>query len=169
MSPTWVLVGPPGSGKTTVGEGLAARLDLGFRDTDADLEERFGKPVSQIFVDDGEPAFRDAEVEAVAAALGTHDGVLALGGGAPLRAETQAALRGHRVVFLDVSLSEATKRVGMSGARPLLMGNVRGTLKRLMDERRPVYESVAIVTVLTDGLAADEVVAQILEHQETSA
>lgn len=169
MNPAWILIGPPGSGKSTVGQELATRLGLAFRDTDDDLERRFGKPVAQIFVDDGEPAFRDAEVSAVATALQEHDGVLALGGGSPLRSETREALVGRRVVFLDVSLSEAAKRVGLSAARPLLMGNVRGTMKRLLDERRPVYESVASVTVLTDGLPPAAVATQILEHQETSA
>ena len=169
MSPDWILVGPPGSGKSTVGQALATRLGLAFRDTDDDLEERYGKPIAQIFVDDGEQTFRDAEVEVVAAALASHEGVLALGGGAPLRPETQAALHGRRVVFLDVSLSEAANRIGLSAARPLLMGNVRGTMKRLMDERRPVYTSVATVTVLTDGLDPDVLAGRIVEHEETSA
>lgn len=169
MSPRWVLIGPPGSGKSTVGEALASRLGVAFRDTDTDLEERFGKPVSQIFVDDGEPAFRDAEVQAVADALGSHDGVLALGGGAPMRSETREALKGHRVVFLDVSLASAVNRVGMTGTRPLLVGNVRGTMKRLMDERRPVYESVAELIVATDDRDPEDLVTTILDHQETSA
>lgn len=164
MSPVWVLVGPPGSGKSTVGRLLAERLGVAFRDTDDDLERRFAKPISEIFVDDGEQAFRAAEVDAVRAALTEHDGVLALGGGAPLRSETRSALAGHRVVFLDVSLSDGASRVGMSASRPLLMGNVRGTMKKLLDERRPVYAAVSTVTLDTTGLDPQTLADRILDE-----
>lgn len=167
--PLVVLIGPPGAGKSTVGAMLAERLGVGLRDTDADIEASQGVSVQDIFVSEGEPFFRDLEVTAVARALAEHDGVLSLGGGAVMREETQAALAGHRVVFLDVDLARAAARVGMNSGRPLLLGNVRGQLKTLMDARRPLYASVARHRVDTSGLAARQVAEQILELIEESA
>jgi shikimate kinase len=157
-----VLVGAMGAGKTTVGSRLAERLGVGFRDTDADVEAAEGRSVADIFVESGEQHFRALERAAVARALGTHDGVLALGGGAVMDAQTRAALAGHRVVFLRVGLAAAADRVGLGVSRPLLLGNVRGTIKRLLDERTPVYESVATHVVDTDGLDPEQVAAQVL-------
>ena len=134
-----VLVGPMGAGKTTVADLLGRRWDVGVRDTDHDVEAAAGKSISDIFVDDGEVAFRALERAAVAAALDAHAGVLALGGGAVLDAGTRASLAGHRVVFLEVGLSDAVKRVGLGIARPLLMGNMRARIRALLDERLPVY------------------------------
>lgn len=162
-APRLVLVGPPGAGKTTAGELLADRLGVGFRDTDTDVEERAGKPVSEIFVSDGEPAFRSMEREAVAEALRTHTGVLALGGGAVLDEGTRRALDGHTVVFLDVSLAAAAHRVGLDTARPLLMINPRSTLRRLLEERRPQYEEVATAVVSTADASPAEVVEACLD------
>lgn len=159
--PLLVLVGTMGSGKTTVGRRLADAWGVGFRDTDHDVEAAEGRPVSDIFVDSGEARFRELEREAVAEALATHDGVLALGGGAVLDESTRAALAGHRVVFLRVGLSDAAKRVGLGVSRPLLLGNVRGRIKQLIDERTPVYESVAVHVVDTGGLTVDEVVDRV--------
>lgn len=155
--PTVVLVGPPGAGKSTVAAALAQRLGLAVRDTDADVERTAGKPISEIFVDDGEPAFRALERTAVATALRTHDGVLALGGGAVLDPATQEDLTRYRdaggtVVFLDVSLAHAAPRVGLNQSRPLLLGNPRAQWQALMAARRPVYEAVSNVHVSTDGL-----------------
>jgi shikimate kinase len=160
--PRAVLVGPPGAGKSTVGRLLADALGVGFRDTDADVEEATGSMVADLFVDHGEAYFRDQEREAVLRALVEHDGVLALGGGAVLDPRTRAALLGHHVVFLDVSLADAAARVGLNRDRPLLVGNVRGQLKALLDERRPLYEEVATVTVSTDGRDAAVVAAEVL-------
>lgn len=151
-----------GAGKTTVAELLAARLGVGVRDTDADVEATAGKPVSEIFVDDGEDAFRALEREAVAHALGEHDGILSLGGGAVLAEETRAALTGHTVVFLRVGLADAVARVGLGTGRPLLLGNVRARVKHLLDERTPIYESVATVVVDTSGRTPDQVADTIL-------
>jgi shikimate kinase len=162
VAPACVLVGPPGAGKSTVGELIATALGKGFRDTDADIVAAAGKPVSDIFVDDGEDAFRAMERAAVATALSTFDGVLALGGGAVLAPETRALLRGHAVVFLSVELSDAVGRVGLGAGRPLLAINPRATLKMLLEQRRPLYQEVASHTVVTDGRGPDEIAAEVL-------
>lgn len=162
MSPVVVLVGPPGAGKTTVAEGLAYELGVLFRDTDQDIEAREGMSVQDLFIDHGETHFRSLEEKAVAAALGDHDGVLALGGGAVLSAATRELLKLHRVIFLDVGLTAAVARVGMNANRPLLLGNVRSTMKNLMDQRRPLYTSCARFTIVTDDLDAAEVTGRAL-------
>ncbi|MFJ1541044.1 shikimate kinase [Micromonospora chalcea] len=159
--PVCVLVGAPGSGKTTVGTALAETLGVGFRDTDADIEDLAGKPIPEIFVDEGEEHFRTLERAAVAAALASHAGVLAIGGGAVLAEENRAALIGHTVVHLSVELPDALKRVGLGAGRPLLALNPRATLKHLMDQRRPLYAEVATVTVVTDGRTPQELAAEI--------
>jgi shikimate kinase len=164
--PRVVLVGPMGAGKTSVGELLAKGWGVDLRDTDRDVEDAEGRPISEIFVDQGEGYFRERERAAVAEALSTHDGVLALGGGAVLDPSTRDALRGHLVVFLQVGLSDAVKRVGLGTARPLLLGNVRARVKALLDERLPVYREVATVTVQTDGRSAGEVAAEVREQVE---
>ncbi|MFG1926135.1 shikimate kinase [Cryptosporangium sp. NPDC048952] len=166
MSPTVVLVGAPGAGKTTIGVLLAEHLGVAFRDVDHDIEASAGKPISEIFVDDGEPAFRALEVAAVAAALASHDGVLALGGGAVLADATRAALRGHRVVHLNVGLSDAAERVGLNTARPLLALNPRATLRTLLAERAPIYAEVATIAVETDGREPADIVADIVARLE---
>ncbi len=169
--PRVVLVGAMGAGKTTVGGLLADQWDVALRDTDRDVEEQQGRPISEIFVDQGEQYFRDLERAAVATALSEHDGVLALGGGAVLDPGTRKTLQGHMVVFLQVGLSDAVKRVGLGTARPLLLGNVRARVKALLDERLPVYEEVATVTVRTDGRAPEEVadeVRTLVEKAETA-
>ncbi|WP_433004834.1 shikimate kinase [Kribbella sp. CA-294648] len=162
--PVVVLVGPPGSGKSTVAKLLAAKLGKTHRDTDTDIEQQAGKPISDIFVDSGEPAFRALERAAIVAALSADDILLSLGGGAILDPDTRADLAGHTVVFLDVSVGEAAKRVGLGVARPLLLGNVRTQLKNLMDARRPLYAEVAKHTVSTDGRAPEEIADEILEQ-----
>ncbi len=169
LTPKLVLVGAMGAGKTTVGRRVADAWDVAFRDTDHDIEATEGRTVSDIFVDSGEARFRELEREAVAAALAEHDGVLALGGGAVLDERTRAALAGHCVVFLRVGLSDAARRVGLGVSRPLLLGNVRGRIKQLIDERTPLYESVAAHVVDTDGLDVDEVVAQVTRLVEDGA
>ncbi len=161
MAPLVVLVGPPGAGKTTVGRLLAESLGVGFRDTDADVAAAAGVPVPDIFVDQGEAQFRRLEAAAVTDALATHDGVLALGGGAVLDPATRAALVGRRVVFLDVGVKDAASRVGFNRDRPLLLGNPRAQWLRLMEARRGFYEAVAVATVSTDGRSPHDVAADV--------
>ena len=156
------IVGPPGSGKTTVGTLLAQALGVSFRDTDTDIVERAGKPIPDIFVDDGEEHFRALEREAVAAALSRHDGVLALGGGAVLAESTRQLLAGQTVVYLTVDLSTAVTRVGLDQGRPLLAVNPRATLRFLMEQRKPLYEQVATHTVDTGGRTPQEVIDEIV-------
>jgi shikimate kinase len=165
-APRVVLVGPMGSGKTTVGRLLGRRWDVAVRDTDADVESGAGKPVQEIFVDEGEDRFRELERAAVADALASHPGVLSLGGGAVLDAGTRELLEGHRVVFLRVGLSDAVKRVGLGTGRPLLLGNVRSRVRQLLDERTPIYEAVATLVVDTDGRTPDEVADEIAARIE---
>jgi len=162
VKPRVVLVGPPGAGKTTVGTLLAGFLGLPFRDTDADVAATAGKPIPDIFVDDGEDAFRALERAAVELALSTFDGVLALGGGAVLAEPTRLLLKEHTVVYLSVELAAAVARIGLGAGRPLLALNPRATLKYLLDQRRPLYEDVATVTVHTDGRDPNEVAAEVL-------
>ncbi|MFF5227632.1 shikimate kinase [Dactylosporangium sp. NPDC000521] len=161
MSPRAVLVGPPGAGKTTVGTLLAALLGVGFRDVDADIEATAGKPIPEIFIDEGEDHFRALERAAVASALSSFDGVLALGGGAILAPETRELLAGHTVVYLTVELSDAVSRVGLGSGRPLLAINPRATLKYLLDQRRPLYEQVATVTVTTGGRTPEDIASEL--------
>jgi shikimate kinase len=151
-----------GAGKTTVRGLVATALGVGFADTDQLVEAAVGKPVAEIFVDYGEARFRELERAAVARALTDHDGVLALGGGAVLDPATQQLLAGHNVVFLEVGLSDAAARVGLGVSRPLLLGNVRGRIKQLLDERTPVYRGLARHVVATDGLSAAEVADRVL-------
>ncbi len=160
-APVAILIGPPGSGKTTVGALLAARLGVAFTDTDADVAAAAGKPVSDIFVEDGEPAFRELERAAVAQALDRGTGVVAVGGGAVLDPRTQAGLAGHTVVYLETGFAAAAKRVGLSQARPLLIGNPRATLKILLDQRIPVYQRLATIIVGTDDREPADIAADV--------
>lgn len=156
-----MLVGAPGAGKSTVGRVLAGSLGVEFRDTDRDIEQTTGKPISDIFVDDGEELFRHLETAAVALALSEHDGVLALGGGAILDAGTRALLSGHRVVWLRVDLPAAAKRVGLSRDRPLLSMNPRAQLREMLAVRAPLYVEVATDIVEASEPSVTAIVEQL--------
>ncbi|MBJ7451840.1 MAG: shikimate kinase [Blastococcus sp.] len=165
--PLLVLVGPPASGKSTVGTAVAAALGVAFRDTDRDVEIATGSSVPDLFVEHGEPHFRDLERAAVARALAEHDGVLALGGGAVMHPDTRQLLVAHGagggvVVWLDVDLPSAAKRVGLSRDRPLLAVNPRAMLRTMLEDRAPLYREVATATVPTSNRTTDDVVADVL-------
>lgn len=157
-----VLIGVPGAGKSTVGKLLAETLQLSFVDTDEAIEVRAGKSVSDIFINDGEPAFRAVETTIIAEELAHDRVVLSLGGGALGSEETRQRLAGHTVIWLQASLSQAVTRVGMNRNRPLLLGNVRGQLSELMTAREPVYRDAATITIDTSDLSPAEVVAAIV-------
>jgi shikimate kinase len=164
--PVLVLVGPPASGKTTVGTAVAELLDLPFRDTDADVERVTGSTVADLFVQHGEPHFRALEEQAVARALAEHEGVLAVGGGAVTSAATRALLVAHgraggTVVWLDVDLPSAARRVGLSRDRPILGVNPRAMLRQMLEQRAPLYAEVATATVPTGGREPGDVVADV--------
>lgn len=160
---TIAIVGIPGSGKSTVGRLLAQRLHVPFTDVDALIEEQTGREIRDIFAEDGEAAFRRLEVAATTECL-QRAGVVSLGGGAVLSPVIRDALAGHEVVWLQVSITHATRRVGLNVVRPLLLGNVRSQLVKLMHEREPLYAQVATLPVITDDLRAPEVVAEIVRR-----
>jgi len=159
--PAVVLIGPPGAGKTTVGELVARELGVPFTDTDRVVEDEQGMTVSDLFVEHGEAHFRALEAAAVARAAAA-EGVVAVGGGAPMTDSTAELLRGLPVVFLDVTIADAAGRVGFSHARPLLAVNPRATWTRMMAARRPTYERLATWTVNTEGRSAEEVAAEVV-------
>lgn len=159
--PVAVVVGPPGAGKTTVGRALASLIGTSLHDTDLAIEAAEGRSISDIFVDDGESAFRTLERAEVARALAEERGVVALGGGAVLDAGTRAALHDHVVVFLDVAIADASKRIGFDQSRPLLLVNPRGSWIAMMKARRPVYEEVATIRVDTAGRTPEDIAAEI--------
>jgi shikimate kinase len=158
-----VLIGPPGAGKSAIGALLAARLGVGFRDTDADVGAAAGKPVGDIFVEHGEQAFRELEREAAASALGEHDGVVALGSGAVLDDTIQRMLDGMNVVYLAADFRTVARRTGLDSPRVVIPGNPRGRLRAMLDERAPLYERLATVTVPTDDQDPGEVAEQIAQ------
>jgi shikimate kinase len=168
MAPRVILIGPMGSGKTTIGSLLAEKLGLAFRDTDHLIEEREEKPVSQIFLDQGEDAFRAIEKRVLRDELLTDGTVLSLGGGAPISIDAQSALRATSsyIIFLDISLSTVVPRIGFNRDRPLLLNNPRGQWQTLMEARRPIYEALADVTINVDDKSEEEIVTIALSSLE---
>ena len=165
-APILVVVGPPGAGKTTVGALIADLLGVGFRDNDADIEAQAGKAISEIFIDDGEAAFRAVEAAAVERVLREFSGVVSLGGGAVLDSRTRERLARHRVLYLRVGLTDAVRRVGMARSRPVLTLNPRAALRELLEQRTPMYEQVATITIDTDGRSPEEIAAQATRELE---
>jgi shikimate kinase len=168
MAPRVILIGPMGSGKTTIGSLLAEKLGLSFRDTDHLIEEQEGKTVSQIFLDQGEDAFRAIEKRVLREELLTDGTVLSLGGGAPISIDAQSALRAiaSHIIFLDISLSTVAPRIGFNRDRPLLLNNPRGQWQTLMEARRPIYEAIADATINVDDKSEEEIVTIALSSLE---
>ena len=165
MAPKAVLVGLPGSGKTTIGRRLAKALGVGLLDTDVAIEERTGRRIADIFASDGEQEFRRIEEEVVRAALADHDGVVSLGGGAVTSPGVCEALAGHTVIYLEISAREGVRRTGGNTVRPLLAGPDRAEKYRaLMAKRVPVYRRVATIRVDTNRRNPGAVVRQILSR-----
>lgn len=168
--PVVVLVGPPGALTAEAGRALAGRLGASLRDTDDEVAAAAGKPVADVFVEDGEVAFRELEGAAVQRALTTPGAVVVLGSGAVMDPLVEASLRGHTVAFLDVGVQDAARRLGFSRERPVGLGNPRAQWLRMMEHRRPVYQRVADVTVSTDGLAPDTLAERLADAlKETSS
>ena len=164
MAPRVILIGPMGSGKTTIGSLLAEKLGLSFRDTDHLIEEQEEKTVSQIFLDQGEDAFRAIEKRVLREELLTDGTVLSLGGGAPISIDAQSALRAiaSHIIFLDISLSTVAPRIGFNRDRPLLLNNPRGQWQTLMEARRPIYEAIADTIINVDDKSEEEIVTIVL-------
>jgi shikimate kinase len=159
--PAAILIGPPGSGKSTVGPLLAARLGVAFADTDGLVADWAGKPVADIFIEDGEDAFRELERGAVAEAIAQHPGVLALGSGSVLSPAAQQLLAGQRVVYLETGFAAVARRTGLDGPHPPIPGNPRGRLRQLLEQRRGLYQELAWLTVPTDDREPEQVAEDI--------
>lgn len=167
MSPAAVLIGPPGAGKSSVGALLAAQLAVPFADTDDLVAAAVGKPVGDIFVEDGEQVFRELERVAVARGLEVTDpagGVLALGSGAVLDPDVRRMLTGQVVVYLEAGFAAIARRTGMDKPRVVMPGNPRGRLRAMLEERRPAYADIASITVPTDDTAPEEVAADLAKR-----
>ncbi|KRO35842.1 MAG: shikimate kinase [Actinobacteria bacterium BACL15 MAG-120823-bin78] len=158
-----VLIGPPGSGKSTVGAALAHKLNIKFVDTDLLIEQRAGKEITDIFVVDGEPYFRALELETLTTVLAMDNVIIGLGGGAPVSEQAQQEIRSSdsTVIFLDVSLATAAPRVGFNRDRPLLLGNPRAQWQALSDKRRPIYEDLADLSLKVDDMSVEQIISDI--------
>jgi shikimate kinase len=165
MAPRVILIGPMGSGKTTIGQLLASLLGIPFRDTDHVIEEKTGKSVSDIFLEDGEDEFRILEKKVLRDELLSDNTVLALGGGAPMSVDAQSALRAiaSPVIYLDISLATVAPRIGFNRDRPLLLHNPRGQWQTLMEARRPIYESIADSVIDVNEKSESEIVTLVME------
>ena len=165
MAPRAIFIGPMGSGKSTIGKGIASALGVPFRDTDLIIEELEKMPVSQIFIDKGEDYFRTIEKKVLRDELLSDGSVLALGGGAPISVDAQSALKvsSAPVIYLDISLANVAPRIGFNRDRPLLLHNPRGQWQTLMEARRPIYESIANFTIDVNGKSQNEIISEVLE------
>ena len=161
-----LLIGPPGAGKSTVGQALANKLAIDFIDTDQVIENETGKTITDIFVVDGEPHFRALELQTLKNVLVLESGVISLGGGAPISQDAQQAIEqsNSHTVFLDVSLATAAPRVGFNRDRPLLLGNPRAQWQALSDNRRPIYEKLADDAIKVDDMNVGQIVDEIKKN-----
>ena len=170
MAPKAVLVGLPGSGKSTIGRRLAKALGVEMLDTDAAIEKSTGRTIADIFATDGEAEFRRIEEGVIREALASHDGVLSLGGGAITTAGVRDALAGQTVIYLEISAAEGVRRTGGSTVRPLLAGPDRAEkFKALMSQRVPLYRQVATVRVNTNRRNPAAVVRHIVARLDNQA
>ena len=169
MAPKAVLVGLPGSGKSTIGRRLAKAMGLTMIDTDAAIEERTGRSIADIFAAEGEPGFRRIEEEVIREALADHDGILSLGGGAVTTAGVREALAGHTVVYLEITAEEGVRRTGGSTVRPLLAGPDRAEkYRQLMTDRAPLYRKVSTIRVNTSRRNPGGVVRYLVTRLDDS-
>ena len=161
-----LLIGPPGAGKSTIGEALAKELSIDFIDTDQEIEWETGKTITDIFVVDGEPHFREIELKTLRKVLILESGVISLGGGAPISQDAQEAIEqsNSHTVFLDVSLATAAPRVGFNRDRPLLLGNPRAQWQALSDNRRPIYEKLANDAIKVDDMSVGQIIDEIKKN-----
>jgi shikimate kinase len=165
MTPKAVLVGLPGSGKSTIGRRLSKALGVSLLDTDVAIEQQTGRTIADIFATDGETEFRRIEEDVVRAALAEHDGVVSLGGGAVTSPGVCSALAGHTVVYLEINATEGVRRTGGSTVRPLLAGSDRGEkFRALMAKRIPLYRRVATIRVDTNRRNPGAVVRYIVSR-----
>lgn len=167
MAPKAVLIGLPGSGKSTIGRRLAKAMGVAMLDTDAAIEEKTGRTIAEIFTVDGEAEFRRIEEEVIRDALNTHDGVLSLGGGAVTTPGVREALAGQTVIFLEISAAEGVRRTSGNTVRPLLAGPDHAEKYRtLMNQRVPIYRRVATIRVNTNRRNPGAVVRHIISRLE---
>lgn len=159
-----VLVGLMGSGKSTLGRALARALDKGFCDADEVIADKAGKPIPQIFDEDGEPAFRELERTVIAKLLDGKSGVISTGGGAFMNAATREAIAQKGVsVWLRADINTLAKRTAGDRKRPLLKGgDPIGALRALMDTRYPVYAQ-ADITIDTGLEPVEQTLDKIID------
>ena len=168
MAPRAVLMGMPGSGKSTIGRRLAKMMGLTLLDTDTKIVETTGRTIADIFTNDGEQEFRRIEEDVVRAALLEHDGIVSLGGGAITSEGVRQALAGHTVIFLEISAAEGVRRTTTGGTvRPLLAGpDPAQKYRQLMSQRVPLYRRVATMRVSTNRRNPGAVVRYIIDRLE---
>jgi len=161
-----VLVGPMGSGKSTIGRLLAERLGFVVRDSDTLIEERAGASISWIFDVEGEPGFRERETAVIEDMASGSGMVLATGGGAVMRDQNRRLLSGTgSVVYLETSVREQLSRTKRDRKRPLLQTPDREkVLSELLALRHPLYLEVADIVVHTDRRSASSVAGEIVER-----
>jgi|APCry1669193181_1035450.scaffolds.fasta_scaffold101577_2 shikimate kinase len=159
-----ILIGPPGSGKSTVGKAIARELGIGFVDTDSLIVEEQGKSIAEIFATAGESGFRAIERLTVLKALQSDVGVISLGGGSILDEEVQSALATSpaQVIYLKVGLSNVLSRMGSKGERPLVADDPKSQWLKILQDRAPIYRKLATAEVNTDNKKSHEVAREII-------